>query len=823
MMPWREIGPYLRELWQRPAGPMNWKNPIRVFAVVGWLVVQGFVLLGWAGFRVFQGFLLLAWAGFRGGQFVAGLPPLLLFFFAAVGWAGWSFVHRPFPPLDEHPILVLVEYHTPNFFDALVVWYYVTPFAVVMLTGFISVTIWRVWLEGRRSDFASFSKLPPWPLDPKQKAPAIVIGEVHHPVEAREVFNPSWLTIPERGLYTGVAIFGAVGSGKTSACMNPFARQLLGWQAGSQQKRAAALVLEVKGDFCHDIRQILVEAGRGQDYIELGMNARSQWNPLSAWWLDSYSLAYTVSSLLNQLFGKGKEPFWQQAYTNLVRWIIELYRVFPDRWVTLQQVYRCAIDPELFAAKIEEAKKLSDDLNTGTIFIKEHVLQPQKLNLAEWNWVDAPETQDDQQAVYTRPLKEKLDELNIPHEIVWEPGPGEDTRERVEAVNRWFVHDWQNLDNKIKSSIVEGVSVFLAMFDMPDVAKVFCPAAPLTSDDPQAIILQAAIKRAKADKDAKKAKQPEPEADPETETQPKLEAKPDPKPEPQPEPEAKPDPKPEAAPWELVQPVIETDSDQAAAAASPHIKQTAPITQHLPPLFELIEQGKVLALNMPAGINPALSRAVGVMLKNAWLQALLMRPAKMKHSPGRYFRPAVFICDEYQAFASVGEDDPSGDEKSFALTRQCRCIPIVATQSISSLRAVLGSSEAWRSLLQTLRTRIFLSLSDDASAKIASELCGQVAKIKESYTISETSKRSEVSPLSGRAGGGGGSMGATKSFREQREAVFHPRDFALLSNCQAICLPYDGAQSLEPRRVYLKPHYLPAEHSYWRAKEAGQI
>ena len=122
-----------------------------------------------------------------------------------------------------------------------------------------------------------------------------------------------------------------------------------------------------------------------------------------------------------------------------------------------------------------------------------------------------------------------------------------------------------------------------------------------------------------------------------------------------------------------------------------------------------------------------------ILVKNAWLQALLMRPAKMKAKPGSYFRPAVFICDEYQAFASVGEDDPSGDEKSFALTRQCRCIPIVATQSISSLRAVLGSSEAWRSLLQTLRTRIFLSLSDDASAKIASELCGQVAKIKESY------------------------------------------------------------------------------------------
>ena len=44
--PWREIGPYLRELWHRPAGPMNWKNPIRVFAVVGWLVCARFRAVG---------------------------------------------------------------------------------------------------------------------------------------------------------------------------------------------------------------------------------------------------------------------------------------------------------------------------------------------------------------------------------------------------------------------------------------------------------------------------------------------------------------------------------------------------------------------------------------------------------------------------------------------------------------------------------------------------------------------------------------------------------------------------------------------------------
>ena len=339
------------------------------------------------------------------------------------------------------------------------------------------------------------------------------------------------------------------------------------------------------------------------------------------------------------------------------------------------------------------------------------------------------------------------------YEVRWEPGAGTEIRKRVEAVKRWYIHDWQKLDNKIKSSIVEGVSVFLSIFDMPDVARVFCPPPPPGWGQAQ---------------------------------------------------------KPQA---ETAKP------DGEGGSVADRIKGR----RHLPPIDKLIEGGKVLALNMPAGANPALARAIGVMLKNAWLQALLRRPAKMKESPRSYFRPAVFICDEYQAFASVGEDDPSGDEKSFALTRQCRCIPIVATQSISSLRSVLGSSEAWRTLLQTLRTRIFLSLSDDASAKIASELCGQVAKIKGSYTLSESAKKAEISPLSGRAGGGGGSIGATKSFREQREAIFHPRDFALLSNCQAICLPYDGAQTLEACRVYLKPHYLPRELSYWTARKAGQI
>jgi len=59
----------------------------------------------------------------------------------------------------------------------------------------------------------------------------LVIGELHHPQARPAGGTPQWLIVPERGLFTGIAIFGAVGSGKSSGCMYPFAEQVLAYQA----------------------------------------------------------------------------------------------------------------------------------------------------------------------------------------------------------------------------------------------------------------------------------------------------------------------------------------------------------------------------------------------------------------------------------------------------------------------------------------------------------------------------------------------------------------------------------------------------------------
>ena len=174
-------------------------------------------------------------------------------------------------------------------------------------------------------------------------------------------------------------------------------------------------MLEVKGDFCHAVRGILEDAGRGDDYVEIGLDGSWQWNPLDDPLLDTYSLAYTVSSLINQLFGKSREPFWQQAYTNLVRWIIELHRLLPGGWVTLRDVYRCTIDAELFARKIGQARELAARLCPVRVSIASSDLVTHQESLEDWAWEPVPDGQT-ATCLLGPGLRDRLGELGVAYE-----------------------------------------------------------------------------------------------------------------------------------------------------------------------------------------------------------------------------------------------------------------------------------------------------------------------------------------------------------------------------------------------------------------------
>src|SRR4029077_3810568 len=126
-------------------------------------------------------------------------------------------------------------------------------------------------------------------------------------------------------------------------------------KAFDKDKRIGGLILEVKGDFCRKVKDILARHKRVEDYVEISLDSEYCYNPLHND-LDAYALAYSIASLLNNLFGRGKEPFWQQAYTNLVKFIILLHKVAYD-YVTLFDVYECTISTDLLEAKIRDAER----------------------------------------------------------------------------------------------------------------------------------------------------------------------------------------------------------------------------------------------------------------------------------------------------------------------------------------------------------------------------------------------------------------------------------------------------------------------------------
>ena len=188
------------------------------------------------------------------------------------------------------------------------------------------------------------------------------------------------------------------------------------------------------------------------------------------------------------------------------------------------------------------------------------------------------------------------------------------------------------------------------------------------------------------------------------------------------------------------------------------------------------------------------------------------------------WRDLLFVCDEYHAFATVGETDPTGDERTFALSRQARLIPIVATQSISSLRSALPGDESWRTLLQCFRTKVFLATSDEFTARNAAELCGRRDRLKAHYSLSESGTDAHISLLTGRRGGRASSRSprarATRRITSTSSRRACSRE---LQNAQAIVLPYDGLNPLPPQFCYLKPHYLDVQTSYFDHLERGAL
>jgi hypothetical protein len=266
-------------------------------------------------------------------------------------------LHALWPWPAYAPLLRYFAFERPRLYSVVAHGYDVflltTPFLLCsMALSLVYVHVYRREVE------ASAGALPPYPDPASRRDLALVLGEVHHELRPEPSPTPHWLEMPERGLYTGIAVIGSIGSGKTQGVILPAMRQLFAYRASDMARKLSGIVLEVKGDLCRQLSQILESCGRAADYVEVSLDGPMRYNPLNNS-LDPYAQAFNIASVITAIWGKGKEPFWQQSYTDLVRYVIILHRV-RDGYVTMVDIFRIVVSAgQLEAMLIEVGSRFS--------------------------------------------------------------------------------------------------------------------------------------------------------------------------------------------------------------------------------------------------------------------------------------------------------------------------------------------------------------------------------------------------------------------------------------------------------------------------------
>ena len=147
---------------------------------------------------------------------------------------------RAYPFSHDDVFLGLIRERAPGVLSVLAygyatLWFTTPYFAASLLLSLLAIVVYR------RAPRARVRPLPPYPQPEQRPTPSLVLGERHAATTPGPAARPEWLTVPQRGLYTGVMILGAVGTGKTSACMYPYVDQLLRWKADDPARKLGGL------------------------------------------------------------------------------------------------------------------------------------------------------------------------------------------------------------------------------------------------------------------------------------------------------------------------------------------------------------------------------------------------------------------------------------------------------------------------------------------------------------------------------------------------------------------------------------------------------
>ena len=213
---------------------------------------------------------------------------------------------------------------------------------------------------------------------------------------------------------------------------------------------------------------------------------------------------------------------------------------------------------------------------------------------------------------------------------------------------------------------------------------------------------------------------------------------------------------------------------------------------------EVIEQGKIVILNMNIAEYRSLSKIIAAYLKldfQTEVLSSLKNPSSIKTTS--------FICDEYHEYVTVNDAD------FFSQSREAKCINIVSTQSYTSLYHSLNNQYSTKVIIQSLVNKLWFRTDDIFTIEEIQKQIGKEEKIKTSITISENSKETNYDYLSRKLKSKNSNISESINNYTQKDYIYDTNFFTQdLETFSCIAFFSDGKKILPPKKIKLSPYFI---------------
>lgn len=215
---------------------------------------------------------------------------------------------------------------------------------------------------------------------------------------------------------------------------------------------------------------------------------------------------------------------------------------------------------------------------------------------------------------------------------------------------------------------------------------------------------------------------------------------------------------------------------------------------------DLIDNGKIVVLNMNIAEYRNLSKIIATYLKLDFQSEVLARLSKYNSSE---LRSVAFISDEFQEYVTTTDAD------FFAQSREAKCINIVATQSYSSLLNSLNNQYAVKVIIQNLINKFWFRTDDIFTIDDIQKQIGKEDKTKISKTISENAKETYYSYFTNSLNSKDSNLSESINKYTQSDYIYDTNFFTQqLETFSCVAFLSDGYKILRPMKLKLRPHFI---------------